>query len=393
MQDYYDRFDMSPVCRAFGARRRNGSPWRGGLCRGLYSGGLACGVISYLAVVLVKCVLSCGLLVGLAGCDVMDVSSVSELHEFDLAHPVWPEVDMDRLIQANHFVGPYRVVPGDVLSLSMPAVMRAGAEELPNWSVKLEPYLCRVSRRGTINLPIVGTVSVNGMTLDEIEDASVKSYYPKLLVNPPSIVVEVHSYRESRVAVVGAVRRPGVFGCAGNEMSLVNVLMKAGGIVDNGAGIIRIKHADRSGQLEPLILPVVGLNIPFDDVVLRDGDTVEVVGLHPEYFTVIGLVKQTGAFPYPVGEKYTLMQALAFAGGVNDLAAPEYVKVYRQKTSGEIIAATFEINGSGLNCPIKPGDVVAVEQTLGTQARLLLSQILKVGTGISAVYRFDGGGD
>ena len=112
---------------------------------------------------------------------------------------------------------------------------------------------------------------------------------------------------------------------------------------------------------------------------------------------MVGLVTKPGVFNYPVGVKYNLMQALAFAGGVNDLAAPSFVKVYRQGTEGNLLAATFSIKGTDLtsasNVTIKPGDVVAVEHTFGTRTRLLLAEILRVTTGVQMVYEVDNGSD
>lgn len=131
-----------------------------------------------------------------------------------------------------------------------------------------------------------------------------------------------------------------------------------------------------------LTLPVKGLNIPFADVALQDGVSVEVEPLNPQVFTVVGLVKNSGVFPYPPSVQYNLMQALAFAGGVDEIADPRYVRVYRQKADGDLIDATFKLNGtSPVGAPtvmIKPGDVVAVEQTGRTHRNLMLAQILGV---------------
>ena len=97
---------------------------------------------------------------------------------------------------------------------------------------------------------------------------------------------------------------------------------------------------------------------------LNQGDIVEVERLDPEVFTVIGLVNRSGTFPYLPGNEYSVMQALAFGGGVNDIANPKYVRVYRQKDDGTVIDATFKVNGVGFtdaaNIKIKPGDVIEI---------------------------------
>ena len=80
----------------------------------------------------------------------------------------------------------------------------------------------------------------------------------------------------------------------------------------------------------PLMLPVKGMNIPFADIALHEGASVVIEPLDPQVFTVIGLVQRPGVFPYPVNIKYNLLQAISFAGGVDEIANPRYVKVYRK---------------------------------------------------------------
>ncbi len=89
------------------------------------------------------------------------------------------------------------------------------------------------------------------------------------------------------------------------------------------------------------------------------------------------------------------MQDLAFAGGVDEIADPRFLMVYRQKADGDLVDATFSISGtSPVGAPsvmIKPGDVVAVEQTSRTHANLMLAEVFGLRAGIS--YTIYGGKD
>ena len=159
--------------------------------------------------------------------------------------------------------------------------------------------------------------------------------------------------------------------------------------------MIRICRAGDVNGENRIVLPVKGLNIPFADAELQDGDIVEVEQINPQVFTVIGLVNKSGTFSYPPGVRYNLMQALAFAGGVDQIAAPRYARVYRQCADGSIISASFRLKGTSpvdaANLIIKPGDIVAVEHTFSTKARLFLAQIFRVTAGVNAfaTYRLD----
>ena len=125
------------------------------------------------------------------------------------------------------------------------------------------------------------------------------------------------------------------------------------------------------------------MNIPFADVALKGGETIEVKNFDRQNFTVVGLVNKPGVFPYPTGVQYTLTQALASAGGLDIVGNPQYAKICRQDASGRLLVVPFKIGGSGLtgtaHVALKPGDVVAVEQTLCTETRRILLQMLHVG--------------
>lgn len=96
------------------------------------------------------------------------------------------------------------------------------------------------------------------------------------------------------------------------------------------------KDPDRGSApgIETLVLPVRGLNIPFADVALAEGDTIVVEPPREQSVTIVGLVARPGNMPYPPGAHYTLIQALAFAGGLDLMADPRFVSVYRLAPDG-----------------------------------------------------------
>jgi protein involved in polysaccharide export with SLBB domain len=107
-------------------------------------------------------------------------------------------------------------------------------------------------------------------------------------------------------------------------------------------------------------------------------------------FAVMGLVKNPNTFPYPPDVQYNLMNALAFAGGLDVVADPHYVSVYRQDAGGTVVSAVFKINGESAvkaySVGIKPGDVVYVGQTGQTRLNTFLSNVLNIGVGADVRY-------
>ena len=248
-------------------------------------------------------------------------------------------------------------------------------------------HSCRVDKNGWINLPILGTVSVAGSTLEATETFLADQYSPKYLRSKPSIIVRVLEHKTSPVVVVGGVEKPGVHELRSNEMSLIAALGKAGGIVTTGAESIQILRKGQSEE-DAIAVKIVHQTIPTDDPELEPGDKIVVKTRELPSFSVIGLVQKPAKYPYPPSERYNVMQAIAHAGGLNSIAMPEHVKVYRRNAKGEIISIVLKTGGesgvSASNVEIKPGDVVAVEQTAATYTRLFLSQILNVGVSAGA---------
>lgn len=309
--------------------------------------------------------------------------TADELKRFLDAGPVTPELDREALMRAIPPVGAYKLGPGDLIEVRGPRAMFIRAPEQATIAGE-NTHLARVDSKGTVEIPLVGEVQVKGLSLTALESFIAAELFPKYLLTKPSVVVRIVEPAKTRVSVMGAVEQPGIHELMSDQMTLFGALSAAGGILKSnnlvvGARRIRVRSADTTRDV---VLPVKGLNVPFSDVPLSAGDIVEVERYEPDTFTVVGLVKKPGAYEYPPEVKYNLMQGLAVAGGVDTIADPPYATVFRKDASGQIIPATFEIHGDGLTAasllPIKPGDVISLEQTPGTWTRSLLAQILRI---------------
>ncbi|NQV31354.1 MAG: polysaccharide biosynthesis/export family protein [Phycisphaeraceae bacterium] len=136
-----------------------------------------------------------------------------------------------------------------------------------------------------------------------------------------------------------------------------------------------------------IVLPVKGINIPFADVALHDGDTISVERFSMPLFTVIGLVGQAGNYDYPPEANYNLIQAIGFAGDLDLALDPRYVTIYRLKKDGTVANAIFKLKqGSRLSedlaVPILPGDIVAVEHTPRTRRKEFVNRVFRLNTGL-----------
>jgi protein involved in polysaccharide export with SLBB domain len=186
---------------------------------------------------------------GVGGCnDDIRTPTPEQLAAFEKSEPVKPAVDLQRIEEARLQVGPYRVVPGDVLEFTMPALLQAVsvaevaiARSLYRDRVE-HLYLCRVSEQGIIELPAAGEVAVAGLSLSQIE-VKVADAYRKLVALRPSVFVRVFEYKTSNIYVTGAVEKPGVYALRGDQMTLAHLLNEAGGILMRDAGGALMREA------------------------------------------------------------------------------------------------------------------------------------------------------
>ncbi|MBC8472332.1 MAG: polysaccharide biosynthesis/export family protein [Planctomycetes bacterium] len=238
------------------------------------------------------------------------LSSPDQVRKFEKAGPITPGVDVGDLDRAGTRIGPYRVVPGDLLELQIPAFLQVASSDVSGLvradltlSREVRPYLCRVSEAGNITLPIIGEIPAAGKTVAEVESSIINAYFPKYAVGRPMVVCQIAKYQ-------------------------------------------------------------------------RESERV---------FTVMGLVNRPSIFPYPPDIQYNLTEALASAGGVNMVADPRYVKIYRQDVNGDIVSATFGIDSKSFadayTVVIKPGDVVCVDHTLRTRVNDFFASIVRIHVG------------
>ncbi len=324
-----------------------------------------------------------------AGCGGV-VSTREELVAFTQAG-AQSKANVAKLAQAIQTAGPYKVGPGDVLVVQMGEAVHPAIDAAATQVDQRNIERCRVDGAGRIVLPIVGPMNVKGKTLAEVERQIVAAYCPKYVTHAPNALVKIEEYETGSVTVMGAVAKPGAYDMRRDEMTLINALVKAGGIIGGGnLQCVRIRGA-ADGSERKIVMPVKEGVTTFEDAPLKKGDVVQVEATDAQYFLVFGLVKKPGAYPYPAGQEYNLAQAIGFAGGLDD-TAPDFIQVYRKDAEGKIRGVKVTLSGNGptsaINVPIRPGDIVAVDHTSGSKTRNIFSKILHGDLGVTANYNF-----
>jgi len=254
------------------------------------------------------------------------------------------------------FIREYRIGSKDLLEIKV--------VELPELNLAV-----RVSEDGSITLPLIGRVELGGMTKDAAE-RKIAALLAEKYVNNPQVSVFIKEYQSNRVALIGAVKTPGMYEMIGS-MNLLELISKAGGFTDNTGNDLYVTREGKDGiqvkltiNLDDLIINGnQSLNIPLQP---RDIVTVPVDKIIQVY--VWGEVKNPGALSVKLSKKITLMQAVAQAGGTTATAKKSAVVIKRkdEKTGKEIqIKANLNdiIKGKAPDPPLKEGDVVYVPES------------------------------
>ncbi len=130
----------------------------------------------------------------------------------------------------------YPIGTGDVLQISVP-----GVDDFKERTV-------RVGSEGNIDLPLVGTIHAGGIPESELRD-KLTTALQKYMYDP-QVDLFVKEYKSRQVAVVGAVRAPGLITLSGAGESILDVITQAGGTTPEAADEVVIMPQVSNGTLQ-----------------------------------------------------------------------------------------------------------------------------------------------
>lgn len=223
-----------------------------------------------------------------------------------------------------------------------------------------------VQTSGAITLPLLGEVTVAGLTLQEIRRKLTSLLERDYLVNP-QVEVRVREYQSQFVIVLGEVNTPGRKALRGRTR-LIDLLVDAGGIKPTASGDVMITR--REGTFESgtdtLRLKLSGSRVmtPQDwinlEVVLRNGDMINVAP--KQQVTIEGEVARPGR--YAIEADTTISAAISLAGGLSRLGSND-VKIRRlDVATGKAEITEVDLkdirDGKKPDVVLHPNDVITV---------------------------------
>jgi protein involved in polysaccharide export with SLBB domain len=254
-----------------------------------------------------------------------------------------------------------------------PTNYRVGVGDRVFVSVPQRPDLNRelvIEEGGVVNLPLIGKVTVAGLTIEEMERtllSALQDYYPSV----KDIEITIREAVSQVIYITGQVGSPGKYNFH-KTPNLWEAIREAGGATATAQleNVRVVEDRSRGGRSTVYNVQKALETGSVDDLPdLQAGDTVIVPGQAEVYtgsfgVNVFGAVVAPGT--YKLQTREDMVAAILQAGGPTDVASLENVNVIRPNPDGSISTITvnfaqyLEMGDPFSNPKLKPGDTVYV---------------------------------
>lgn len=215
----------------------------------------------------------------------------------------------------------------------------------------------RVSERGEINFPLIGAVTIGGLSVSQAQTLIEKRLRDGGFVLKPQVTIQTTQIRSSQISILGQVAKPGRFPIEIVGSKVSEMIAAAGGVLPGGADVVTLV-GNRDGKPVKLDidLPLILQSGRADlDVTVENGDIVY-VDRAPSFY-MYGEVQRPGQLRLERG--MTLMQALAQAGGLSARGTQRGIRVTRKDASGAEQVLELKMNDR-----IERDDVIYVKESI-----------------------------
>jgi polysaccharide export outer membrane protein len=215
----------------------------------------------------------------------------------------------------------------------------------------------RVTDQGSIVFPLIGEVSIAGLTPQQasrrIADQLSKG---KFVVNP-EVQLSIAAVHSRQVSVLGNVAKPGRYPIDSVNRRVSDFVAAAGGMAAAGSDIVTVVQV-RNGQETKTDVDLAQMfrngNLAAN-MELAPGDTIYVHRAPMVY--VYGEVNKAGA--YRLEPHMTVMQAIALGGGINPRGTERGVQIHRRDRNGGVNKMSAKLTDE-----VRVDDVVYVRESI-----------------------------
>jgi len=234
-----------------------------------------------------------------------------------------------------------------------------GAGDVVRITVFQSPELTletRIPESGTINYPLLGSVIIGGLTINQAEKRLAEGLLNGKFVKKPQVSILVTQLRGSQASVLGHAVRPGRYTLESTNTRLSDLMALAGGVAPDGSEMLTVVGV-RDGKpfRKQIDFRALFRGNAGDDITIQNNDIVY-VDQAPQIY-VYGEVQRPGAIRLERG--MTVLQALAAAGGLTLRGTQRGIRIQRKGADG-----TLQESKPSLQDQLQQGDVMQVPESL-----------------------------
>lgn len=252
-------------------------------------------------------------------------------------------------------VGEYRIGPRDVVAIEVFEEARLNGE-------------FRVNEDGTIRLPLVGNVTAEGLTEEELA-ARLKEVIEAQLLQRASVTADVKEFRSRPISVLGAVRQPGSLKEYSGRLTLIEAITAAGGLSGAQGTSVHVLRRAPNGLTDQVTIPIDELLVRADpdvNIPIFANDLINVPPAQDVTVYLLGEVAGAGAITFKSTERVTLLAAIARSGGLSERASNK-IRLQRRSPDGtveEIVVRYKQLLAGEVPDPVlRQGDVIIVKES------------------------------
>ncbi len=234
-------------------------------------------------------------------------------------------------LSSNSFANNYIIGPGDVLKIDV-----YDHDDLKK--------TVRVSNNGSIVIPFIGQVQVDGKTIPDVTKEITRLLADGYIINP-QVNIFIEEYRSKKAIILGQIAKPGIVELR-RATTFLEIISQAGGMVSDAGDTATIKRIT-DGKQEIIVVNVQSIMEGGDlsqNILIQDGDTIYIPKGGMCYVT--GEVADPDA--YSCNNNTTVLKLIARAGGFTGKDSKSGVRIVRIIDGEKVILKNVDHNKSVL---------------------------------------------
>ncbi|MFL6301738.1 MAG: polysaccharide biosynthesis/export family protein [Terriglobales bacterium] len=271
--------------------------------------------------------------------------------------------------------------------MTAPPGLQVSSGDLLDVSVYGVPDLTqrvRVSNSGDAYFPLLGSVHLDGLTIEDAQSAVEKKLVDGGIMKFPHVTIFVAEYA-SGVSMLGLVQKPGIYPVLGSRR-LYDMISAAGGLAPGAGRVVTVTH--KEDPMNPIIITMTAdpkLSAQ-NNIEVKQGDTIEVSKAGVVY--VVGEVQRASGLIMDQGQTLSVMKAVALSGGTTRIAALDHAKIIRRDEKGDPVEVPVQLKemfaGKIPDVDLLAEDILFIPTSGGKNAAFRsMEAVMQMVTGVS----------